>query len=276
LDGSEPRLRGLNVFLASSANAFADFRVVYTWRGWLIGWLGRVLTQVLFYGSLGLLVGPGTAAYVTLGSAVSLTALETLQAIQSTTWERGEGTLPLLFSAPTSLWPIFVGRSVEWLLSGLLTSSVALFLVSPLFNVRWTASSVVVAASGLLLCTVSMYLFALSFGALVLLRPQVRNLVANVLYLCLVIICGVTVPIDMWPRWVGVVGDAIPMTHAIEAVRLATGVGIHGGGGVRIGSAVREIVHVGLAGVAWALVARSSFGLLRRLGPKSGAASMVE
>ena len=38
--------------------------------------------------------------------------------IASTTWERNAGTLPLLIAAPGPLWPVFVGRSVQWLPSG--------------------------------------------------------------------------------------------------------------------------------------------------------------
>ena len=82
--------------------------------------------------------------------------------------ERRQGTLPLLLAAPLPLWPVFVGRSVQWLPTGLLSSSAALFVLGPFFGVTWRPPQALAVFGALVVIGASMYCMALVFGALVL------------------------------------------------------------------------------------------------------------
>lgn len=130
----EPRRhpRASAIIAASSRVAWADLRTIYTPLTWTVGWLGRIVMQVVFYALIGTLLGDHrTFVFLFVGQAVMACVMEVFMSIASTTWERGAGTLPLLTAAPGSLWPVFVGRSLQWLPSGAATACVALFVVGP-------------------------------------------------------------------------------------------------------------------------------------------------
>ena len=46
----------------------ADYRAIWTWRSWVLGWMVRVIAQVSFFGLIGLRVSNDRAAFY-LGSA---------------------------------------------------------------------------------------------------------------------------------------------------------------------------------------------------------------
>ncbi|MEJ7702864.1 MAG: hypothetical protein WKF47_04025 [Geodermatophilaceae bacterium] len=65
-----------------------------------------MVSQVIFFALIGrLLDSPEAAAYLLVGNAVMIAALEAMMVVASTTWERRAGTLPLLIAAP-SRWPL--------------------------------------------------------------------------------------------------------------------------------------------------------------------------
>src|SRR6185312_4234351 len=109
-------MRELTVLRHSARNAWADLRVVYTPVSWTFGWLGRIVMQVVFFALVGVLLdSPEQQRFLFIGNAVMVTAHEVMMCVASTTWERTTGTLPLLVAAPSRLWPVFVGRSLQWL-----------------------------------------------------------------------------------------------------------------------------------------------------------------
>ncbi|MGW0522978.1 hypothetical protein [Crossiella sp. NPDC003009] len=47
----------------------ADLRATYTWTSWTVGWLGRMLAQVTFFASVGLLLGsPEQTRFLVIGN----------------------------------------------------------------------------------------------------------------------------------------------------------------------------------------------------------------
>src|SRR5690625_3251743 len=127
------------IIAAATRTAWADLRTIYTPLTWTVGWLGRIVMQVAFFGLIGLLLDdPAAVVYLFLGQAVMVCVVEVFMSVPSTTWERACGTLSLLVSTPGPVWPVFVGRSVQWLPSGIATASVAMFAVGPFFGLRWT------------------------------------------------------------------------------------------------------------------------------------------
>ncbi len=205
---------------ASTRNAWADFAATFTPLSWTLGWLGRIVAQVIFYALIGQLLGSEEdMRYLYIGSAVMATAMETLLVVSTTTRERYSGTLPLLVAAPGPLWPVFLGRSVQWLPSGIATASVALFLLGPLFGVRFTLVSGVLAFLMLVLVAVTTYGYGLALAALVLRHMRLRNWATNLSYTLMMLVCGASVPLSFWPVWVQWIGQAFPLTHALEVIR---------------------------------------------------------
>jgi len=255
---------GLAVVRASAANAVADTRVIYTWRSWLFGWLGRMLSQVTFFTFLGHSLGAGgNTQFLVLGNSLMVCAIECLLVVASSAWERAAGTLGLLAAAPGEVGLVFFGRSLLWTVSGAGTSLVSLLVLGPLFGVRWSVAEIPAVVGLVLVTALTTYCFGLFLAALVIQARSIRNLVTNVTYLVMMSICGVEVPVGFWPPAVGDLAEVIPLTHSLAALRV---VAAHG----TASQALTETAFALLLGVGWFIVAIVAFRLTVRRGGVTG------
>jgi ABC-2 type transport system permease protein len=205
-----------------------------------------------------------------VGNAMLFACLEPLISVASSTWERRQGTLPLLVAAPARLWPVFVGRSVEWVPTGIITATVALFALSPVFGVTWTPARAASAFASIVMVAVSTYLLALALGALVLAAMGLRNIVSNIASTVMMLVCGVMVPLPFWPGWVQALAQMFPLTHGLSVARSLAGVA---GGQVADGQVAGSLALALGVGLGWLLVAAL---LLERLAAGGRRAGTIE
>lgn len=248
----------------AAASGFADFAAIYTWRTWTVGWLSRVLWQVAFYALVGRLLGsPVQGRFLLVGNAVMIAALESMFVIASTTWERRAGTLPLLLIAPGHPALVFAGRSVQWLVSGTATALISLYGLGLAFGVPWNPGRALAAVPLVVLVSLATYCFGLALAGLVLRTMGLRNVVANLVQLTLMTVCGVQVPVTFWPSWVGRVASVLPLTHGLSGVR-----------GLLAGAPASSVAHqAGLeaaVAVCWLAVAMLTFRRLVDHGRRDG------
>lgn len=260
-------VRSLRIVRYSAAKAWNDMWVMYSPLGWCLGWLSRVLMQVVFFAVIGLLLeSPEALRYLFVGSALMISAVEALTAVASTAWERWQGTMPLLVAAPSPLWPVFLASNLQWVPSGALTASFSLFLLSPFFGVSWSPSSALMAATCIIVASLSTYMLAMALGGLVLSAMSVRNVVANIAQILMMTICGVVVPVEFWPPWVGGVAQALPLTHALAGLRVAA----DNPTSVPVADISNDLVLAALTGAGWLLVTVIIFERLVLVGRRSG------
>ena len=262
--GRVPRVRPWRVVRCSAANAVADLSATYTWPTWLFGWLLRMLCQVLFFTLAGrLFAADDHERYLFIGNAVMPCAIEAMMVVASSAWERRAGTLPLLVASPADVAWIFVGRSLQWLPSGMATSLAALFLLGPFFGLHWSVATGVLAVVLVVFAAVTTYCFGLLLSALVLGASSWRNVASNVAYLGMMAICGIEVPVDYWPLAVRVVAWCLPLTHELAALRGALG-------GAPPGTVALHAV-LGLAvGACWLAAALFAFRRIADHGRRNG------
>ena len=261
---SPGRVNHARVVAAAARGALADMRTIYTPFTWTVGWLGRIIMQVIFFALIGTLLGSREAVvFLFIGQAVMATVTECFMAIPSTTWERRAGTLALLIAAPGPLWPVFVGRSLQWLPSGVATGTIVLLAVGPFFGVTWSPWAALLLVPALAVVAASMYAVALTLSAVVLRGPRWRNVVSNVSSLVVMLLSGATVPVTMWPSWLQAVGQVLPVTHALEAIRLLQEQGVVGAVWPLLGLAL-------LLGLGWFVLAAAAFTLFGKAGRRAG------
>ena len=254
----------LSVLRHAAIGGFQDLRAMYTWRTWTAGWLLRVVAQVIFYSLTGRLVGSDEALHsLVVGNSVMLCATTVIFVVQSTTWERAAGTIPLLIAAPVSPLVVLFGRSVQWIPDAVLSSLVAFVVAGPLFGVPLPMPGAVWVVPLLLLVTVTTYLMGTFFGSLVLRYAAARNLVSNVVGATMMALCGVNVPLAFFPDPVRIAARALPLTHGLEAVRGTLG-------GAPAGDVLADVVVEVLVGLAWFAAAAASFRWFAEGGRKDG------
>lgn len=204
----------------SAVIARADFHHSYTWKTWLFGWLVRLLCQVVFYTAIGLLVAdPEYTLYIVLGAAIMTCVTETTMAVATTCWDGHAGTMGLLAASPVEPGLHFFGRSLQKPASAVVTTSIAVLALPPLFGIAWSWWQMPVLVGIVLLTVLGTYCLTLVLGAAALLFGQARNVISAVAVMCTTAICGAMVPVEFWPVPLQWAAQTLPVTHGLAAVR---------------------------------------------------------
>ena len=243
---------------------YVDYTSIMTLRIWLSGMFLRMLAQVSFFALIGKLLGSQRqVTFLLVGNAVSLASMMSLVTIASTTWERRQGTLPLIVSSPTSPGLVFIARSVHWVAEGWVSAVGALVVTSLAFGLRLPLDGMLWALPLIALVGASTYLFGCCLAALVLEVMDLRNVVSNVVYVVMVAACGVVVPVSTLPVAVRVVAEALPLTHGLAAIHMVLD-------GRSIGTALPQIAAEVAIGAGWLLLAVGAFALFVERGRRRG------
>ncbi|MGH8792967.1 MAG: ABC transporter permease [Stackebrandtia sp.] len=236
-----------NTLTAAAAVGFAEFRATYTVRSWLTGWLVRVVTQVVFYASIGSLLGSDERrVYLLVGASVSAVVTEVALACASASREHRTGRLAMLVATPAPLTAVLIGRSSQWLPSAVLTSSFCVIAVGPLFGLVLGPFTALASIGLLAAAAIGTYCFALFLAVLILYVPAMRYLAGALASAVTFAICGAVVPVAFWPGWVEAVAAALPATHALSGLRTA----ISGGSGWHVAADAGLAVGVGAVWLA--------------------------
>ncbi|HEX6869715.1 MAG TPA: ABC transporter permease [Micromonosporaceae bacterium] len=231
----------------------AEFRTIYTVRSWLLSWLVRMLAQTAFFASIGLVVNsPQAIRYLLIGNAVVLVCLEANIVVLFMAGERYQGTLTGLLATPTPPVVVLLGRGLNWVLTGAMTSLITLSVLPVLFGIPLSALSLLECVPIVLVTGIASYGYGSFLGGLTLRFPQLDWLVMNVGYLLVMAFAGVNVPISFWPDWLTALAQVLPVTHGLQAVR---GVLDGAAAGVVLGQIGLEL----LVGAAWFALAAWSY-----------------
>lgn len=201
----------------------------YSYRA-LFGWLRPLdyailmflepAAQLAFFALLGGL-GPQDTSFYVVGNAVRLMSVSALFGATSVILnERRQGTLSALLATPSAAAETFFGRALLQGVSGVLTGVFALAMGVLLFGLDLRDASVPWLAVTLVATAVSLSGLGLLLANLSLVGTN-PNRVLNVAFYGLVVVTGANVPLADLPAAMAAVGRGVPMTHGLEAVRLA-------------------------------------------------------
>jgi ABC-2 type transport system permease protein len=242
---------------------YVDNTSIYTLRTWLIGWMTRVVAQVVFFALIGRLVDdPDVTRFLVVGNLVMLAMMSTIMGAVVITWDRMKGVLPHMVAAPSSATAALIGRLAFPAAQGVATTLLATPIVLLLFDVplEWREVPIL---TGLLLVTVASAAgLSSSLGALLLHRTRWRNLGSNITIFTMMVCCGVNVPLEATPDALAAVGRMLPMTHGLLAIRAVLS---------DTGAAIAPLVaRELLTGAAWLAASLPLFAYLIRHGRKTG------
>lgn len=178
----------------------------------------KTITNVFIWVLVGrLLNSPGKLDYLLIGNAATA-SLGTFCIVVGT-WERFDGTYPLLVAAPHSLAPAVMGRMSVWAISWIPSSLLTFIVLAFTFDFHFAPTEILVIP--LLVSLISLTTFFLSafLGAIIAGTPRLRLIYAWTLLAVLNAFCGINVPVDFWPRSVQIFSHFLPITHGLEAIR---------------------------------------------------------
>ena len=213
-------IRLLRVMRYAAVTGTVDYLSIYTWRSWLGGWFVRVLAQVTFFALIGRLLGTDQQVWFLLvGNAVMLAAMEGVFALNMVNWERNSGTLALIAASPTNPVVVLSSRGVYLVADGTVSALGAFLVLGPLFHlpVPWPSALLIVPLTVLIGLTA--YGFGTFLGGLVIGYRNLNSIVVNVGIVVLMALCGVNVPLNVYPGPVVWVSHVLPVTNGLVAVR---------------------------------------------------------
>jgi ABC-2 type transport system permease protein len=236
---------------------YLSYRALFNWMHWsyyIPTMLGAPVFQILFFAYVGRFAQLQNDTFFVTGNAVQLSAMAGVYGMAMTIGgERWTQTLSSLMATPANRLPLFLGRSLPLIANGIVTSAFAFTVGWLLLDFDMSASQIPALAVVVVASAFSCTSLGLVVGALGL-RSRDVFFLANLVVFSLLLFCGVNVPLDSLPGWVQAVGNALPLTHGIEAAR-----GIAAGDSL---SDVADLVWTELAiGVAYAAGAFCLFKL---------------
>ncbi|HEX6473658.1 MAG TPA: ABC transporter permease [Candidatus Limnocylindria bacterium] len=219
--------------------------------------IGGPTFQLFFFAALGSYATNLPPAYFALGNAVQVSALAGVFGMtMAIANERWFGTLPALLASPANRAAIFAGRFLPHIANGLFVSVYAIALGVVFLGVRLDPETIGVVALALVITVFSCTAIGSLQGAISL-RLRDGLFGANLLVMGFLLFCGVNIPLETLPAWMQAIGNVLPFTHGLQAVRLAaTGAGLDQVGGL-------IAIEFGI-GCAYALMAFLLFSVLER------------
>jgi len=246
-----------------------DFASHWTLTSWVLGWFLRVGTNAVLWVLMGaLLQDPQKLQFIALGQALLAGPTGVAWTIPSSTWDRLDGTYPLVVIAPGSLFAVTAGRTTAWFLSGIVTSALMFALFGWLFGVSLPAASLPVLGVVILSVCASSFGFCLVLGAVATRWRQARNIIQNLALTALMAFCGASVTMEFWPPAVRVLAELLPLTHGLSSLRLLQ----EGAPAAAVGSAILCEI---LVGAGWFAVALLTVRRLAEGGRRDGSIELT-
>lgn len=131
--------------------------------------------------------------------------------------EQTLGTLESNWLCPIKKFDLLIGSALISMLSALLTIVISVIEYRFIYGVSFTGNIF----SWILIFLIMLpgvYGLAIMFGSLVLWAKE-SNAAVNVVRGLMMILCGITFPIDVIPEWMQAISKCIPFTHGISAAR---------------------------------------------------------
>ncbi len=211
----------LRLYLMS---AWYSYRALYAWQSlmpYVSVKLIFPLAQMLLFLFMGRLAGVPNPLYIVIGNILLLPATNGILGVAMTIGgERDFRTLPYLIASPAPRGPLFLGRSLVHILDGMLSTLAALFLGAYFFHVDLSRANLPLTAALILLLSFTSCGLGLILGSLSL-RTREAWTISTMVVIALYIFSGVNFPIEVLPHFLQVISYSLPLTHGIQAARLA-------------------------------------------------------
>jgi ABC-2 type transport system permease protein len=179
-------------------------------------------TQMVFFAFVASISGPGTSvAFVVIGNAVATVTYSSVFSVcQTTDNEKEAGTMEHLLVSPANRIAMYFGRGLIPVLTSLATVTVGLVYAVTVFHVAFDPAAAPQLAVSIVLTAVAMVAFGLLLGGIALyLRTSI--ILGNIFLFLGLLLSGVNFPLSELPLPLQYLGNLLPLTWGISAVRAA-------------------------------------------------------
>ena len=231
--------------------------------GYFAGKFGFPFFLMLFFIFLGKHVGYADPLYIVIGNVLLIPATNGLGGVTLAIGdERQFGTLSYVLGSPAPRMPVFVGRSLFYILDGFVVTLLGMAIAAGIFRMDLSRLNVWALALSVLLVAITSTGLGFLFGSISLVSRD-GWMITSTFISALYILVGVNFPVQSLPSVLQPVAYGLPLTRGIMAARLA----LQGAEAGAIGELLAGEV---LVGVAYILVGYLCFRLIERRSMDSG------
>lgn len=198
-----------------------EFFALYPLRDYVTAWIPRGLFQVAFFALVAQFIGgPQFAAFALVGTTAQIAYQSVFTTVTaSVIREQGVGTVPMLVAAPTNPLVVFTARNAAMAAHGLLSALVPLAIALSFSGIVFEPVRVAGALIVVFLIACSSYCFGLLLGSAALWWRGYHNVLSSLAGTIVTILCGAYIPRQTLPDWAQALGNVLPVTHGLAALR---------------------------------------------------------
>lgn len=212
----------MSTFRLLTVGGLIAYRALFNWihpAVYIPTLLGFPMFQILFFAYLGRFSGLRDDAFFVTGNAIQAAGMAGIYASVFTIGnDRFYGTLGPLLASPANRAALFTGRALPIVANGLFVSAFGFAIGWALLDFELPLGAVPSLALVVLVSAAATTAFGMLLGSIGL-RAKDILLISNLAYFLMWLFCGVNVPSESLPRWMQLVGEALPVTHAVAAAR---------------------------------------------------------
>ncbi len=180
----------------------------------------RILLQSLFFVFLAKAAGGEPfARFALIGNAIQIAAFMVMlsmeEVIESEKWNN---TFQYLIASPASWFPIMLGKSMSYYGDALIATTVTFSVLIPVLHINITFINLLSSIPVILIIIASASALGWCIGAFSL-PIRYGYMICNWFAYAMIIFCGVNIPTSSLPEAVQVIGNLLPVTHGLHAVR---------------------------------------------------------
>ncbi len=181
------------------------------------------LTQIIFFAFVATLAGDSASGigYVVVGNAVATVTYSSVFSVcQTTDNEKQAGTIEHLLVSPANRLALYFGRGLFPILVSLATVTTGLTYAVVLYHVPFDSSAILGLAVSIVLTAFAMVGFGLLLAGIALyLRTSI--ILGNIFLFIGLLLSGVNFPVSSLPAPLAVLGEFLPLTWGLAAIRSA-------------------------------------------------------
>ena len=180
----------------------------------------RIILQSLFFVYLAKAAGGDSLArFALIGNAIQIAVFMVMlsmeEVIESEKWN---DTFQYLIASPANWFPMMLGKSMSYFGDALIAATVSFSVLIPVLHVNIAFANLLKAVPIILIIISSASALGWAIGAFSL-PIRYGYMICNWAAYAMMIFCGVNIPTSALPPAIQVVGNLLPVTHGLQAVR---------------------------------------------------------
>jgi ABC-2 type transport system permease protein len=212
---------GLRLFWSGVKSSWANYLVYLTPSIYLGVHVPRRLLQALFFVLIAKAAGGNElAAFALVGNAVQIAVFSAVFSmtvvIEAEKWN---STLQYLIASPSNWLPIMLGKGMADYGDSLVGAALVFAILPPVLGIHLPIWNLLASIPVILITVLAASSLGWLIGAIAL-PVRWGSLISNMMGYAMMIVCGVNFPLSALPPAVQWIGNVLPVTHGLQAVRM--------------------------------------------------------